>query len=124
MRTGTETASRVKDLETQVSELELEADRLSSALNAQKNMMVELEVTAGKKAEDVSKEIQNKVGCFCFCLAVRLENDSLGCGFITQAVEIEQLKLRLKQYGDYDEIKRELEIMKACKVPFHVGSDS
>lgn len=29
-----------------------------------------------------------------------------------QAAEVEQLKLKLKQYSDYDEIKRELEIMK------------
>jgi homeobox protein cut-like len=32
--------------------------------------------------------------------------------FAPQAAEIDQLKQRLKQYGDYDEIKRELEIMK------------
>jgi hypothetical protein len=29
-----------------------------------------------------------------------------------QSTEIEGLKSRVKQYGDYDEIKRELEIMK------------
>ena len=29
-----------------------------------------------------------------------------------QDTEVEQLKLRLKQYADYDEIKRELDIMK------------
>ena len=33
---------------------------------------------------------------------------------IPQATEVEQLKLKVKQYGDYDEIKRELEIMKVC----------
>jgi homeobox protein cut-like len=31
-------------------------------------------------------------------------------------MEMEQLKQRLKQYGDYDEIKRELEIMKVLSV--------
>lgn len=34
-----------------------------------------------------------------------------------QAREIEQLKARLKQYGDYDEIKWELEIMKVPSSP-------
>jgi hypothetical protein len=29
-----------------------------------------------------------------------------------QRTEIESLKARVKQFGDYDEIKRELEIMK------------
>jgi homeobox protein cut-like len=38
--------------------------------------------------------------------------------FVVQAKEIEQLKARLKQYGDYDEIKRELEIMKVPYSPF------
>jgi homeobox protein cut-like len=40
-------------------------------------------------------------------------------GFVVQAAEIEQLKTRLKQYGDYDEIKRELEIMKVHKSLHH-----
>jgi predicted RNase H-like nuclease (RuvC/YqgF family) len=30
--------------------------------------------------------------------------------------EIEQLRGKAKQYVDYDEIKRELEIMKVCRV--------
>jgi hypothetical protein len=35
---------------------------------------------------------------------------------IHQAAEIENLKIRLKQYADYDEIKRELGIMKVAKL--------
>jgi len=46
-----------------------------------------------------------------------------GCGIdrlCFQAAEVEQLKSRLKQYSDYDEIKRELDIMKvsAPQVPY------
>lgn len=31
---------------------------------------------------------------------------------MAQALEIESLRSKVKQFGDYDEIKRELEIMK------------
>jgi homeobox protein cut-like len=62
MRTGTETASRVKDLETQISELESGSDRLSKALDDQKTTTVDLEVAAGKKMDDILREVQNKVG--------------------------------------------------------------
>ena len=31
---------------------------------------------------------------------------------LPQAIEVEQLRSKLKQYSDYDEVKRELEIMK------------
>lgn len=33
---------------------------------------------------------------------------------IMQSAEVDQLKSKLRQYDDYDEIKRELEIMKVC----------
>ncbi len=33
-----------------------------------------------------------------------------------QAAEVDQLKAKIKQYADYDEIKRELEIMKVCSL--------
>ena len=32
--------------------------------------------------------------------------------YLLQSIEIEQLRAKLKQYSDYDELKRELEIMK------------
>jgi hypothetical protein len=36
----------------------------------------------------------------------------------SQVREFEALKSRLTQYSDYDEIKRELEIMKVCIAEF------
>ncbi|KAJ7091199.1 CASP C terminal-domain-containing protein [Mycena epipterygia] len=88
MRTGTENSDRVKSLESQVADLETESERMSRALEAQKQAASDAELTGHKKAEELSRDIQKK------------------------AAEIDQLKQRLKQYGDYDEIKRELEIMK------------
>lgn len=45
---------------------------------------------------------------------MRCENMLLKLTFFIQASEIENLKARLKQYADYDEIKRELGIMKVA----------
>jgi homeobox protein cut-like len=61
MRTGAETSSRVKVLEAQISELDSESDRLSRALDAQKNVAVEMEIAAVRRMEDVLKEVQSKV---------------------------------------------------------------
>ncbi|KAJ7772547.1 CASP C terminal-domain-containing protein [Mycena maculata] len=88
MRTGTENSDRVKSLEAQVADLEVESERMSRVLEAQKQAASDAELTGHKKADEFSRDIQKK------------------------AAEIDQLKQRLKQYGDYDEIKRELEIMK------------
>ncbi|KAJ6594099.1 CASP C terminal-domain-containing protein [Mycena capillaripes] len=88
MRTGTENSDRVKSLESQVAELEAESERLSRVLEAQKQAASDTELTGQKKMEELSRDIK------------------------TKSTEIDQLKQRLKQYGDYDEIKRELEIMK------------
>ena len=79
---------RVKTLETQISELEAEASRLLRALETLKESKAESERAEKKRAEEQAKEIA------------------------TQAAEIESLKAKVKQFGDYDEIKRELEIMK------------
>lgn len=64
MRTGTETASRVKDLEAQISELESGSDRLSRALDMQKGLMLEVEVEARRRMEDVEREFLGKVSEF------------------------------------------------------------
>ncbi|KAJ7287847.1 CASP C terminal-domain-containing protein [Mycena rebaudengoi] len=88
MRTGTENSDRVRSLESQVADLEAESERMSRVLESQKQAALETELIGSKKAEEFSKDIQKKTA------------------------EIDQLKQRLKQYGDYDEIKRELEIMK------------
>ncbi|PCH43609.1 hypothetical protein WOLCODRAFT_18462 [Wolfiporia cocos MD-104 SS10] len=79
---------RVKALESKVAELESETDRLSQALEAQKAVTVNAQTETAKKIEESAKQLQQK------------------------ASEVDQLRQRLKQYSDYDEIKRELEIMK------------
>lgn len=80
---------RVKSLESQISELEAESSRLLRALDSMKEAKAESERELKKKVGDSGKE-----------------NSSL-------TTEIEVLKSKVKQFGDYDEIKRELEIMKA-----------
>ncbi|KAG6894387.1 hypothetical protein C0992_006305 [Termitomyces sp. T32_za158] len=61
---------------------------MAHALEAQKVLTAEVEAQAAKKLDELTKESQKKIG------------------------EIDQLKQKLKQYANYDEIKRELEIMK------------
>lgn len=88
MKSGSETSDRVQGLESQISDLDVETERLSRALEQQRTASTESEVTLNKKVEEFSRELQKKTS------------------------EIDQLKQKLKQYLDYDEIKRELEIMK------------
>jgi len=68
--------------------MESEVDRLSRSLNASRTAATEAESSARKAEEEHARETSNK------------------------AREIEQLRQSLKSYSDYDEIKRELEIMK------------
>jgi len=88
LKTGNDKSDRVQGLESQVASLESEVDRLSQSLNAQRAVASGAEASARKAAEEHARESS------------------------TNAREIEQLKLLLKSYADYDEIKRELEIMK------------
>ncbi len=87
-RSRNHTYCRVTTLETQISELEAEASRLLKALDSLKEAKAESERTEKKRAEESAKEI------------------------VTQSAEIESLRSKVKQFADYDEIKRELEIMK------------
>ena len=77
-------------MESKTTELETETDRLSQALEAQKVTTNEAQAAAVKKVDELGREVQKRVA------------------------EVEQLKSKLKRYADYDEIKRELEIMKVC----------
>ncbi|CCM01147.1 uncharacterized protein FIBRA_03195 [Fibroporia radiculosa] len=88
IKSGKGHSDRVQDLENKITELEAEIDQLSQALEAQKSMYIDSQAMAVKNIEEIAKESQTKSG------------------------EIEQLKQKLKNYSDYDEIKRELEIMK------------
>lgn len=88
IRSGNETSDRVRSLESQVLELEAEVERLSASLESRKISASEAQLSGSRKIEELSREISKKTA------------------------EVEHLKNRLKQYGDYDEIKRELEILK------------
>ncbi|KAF8919832.1 CASP C terminal-domain-containing protein [Mucidula mucida] len=88
MRSGAESSDRTNELQVKVAEYEAEVERMAGVLETQKMAMLELEHTAKKSKDDMTREIQKKVA------------------------EIDTLKHRLKQYSDYDEIKRELGIMK------------
>jgi len=79
---------RVKQLEDQVAELEAEASRLLRAHDQVKEAKAEEERAAKKRLDDAARESANQVA------------------------EIDNLRAKVKQYADYDEIKRELEIMK------------
>lgn len=80
--------SSLKDLQEKVAELETETERLSRALEVQKAATVEAQTAAAKQVEEASRELQKK------------------------STEADQLRQKLRQYSDYDEVKRELEIMK------------
>ncbi|KAI0743499.1 CASP C terminal-domain-containing protein [Daedaleopsis nitida] len=88
MKSGHEGTARIKEFESKISDLESEIDRLSHALEVQKTATEEVRAAAAKKVDELGREVQKR------------------------AVEVDQLKVKLKQYADYDEIKRELEIMK------------
>ncbi|EJF65373.1 hypothetical protein DICSQDRAFT_50703 [Dichomitus squalens LYAD-421 SS1] len=88
MKSGHEGTARITEYETKVADLETETDRLSQAFEAQKAAAEEAQSAASKKIDELGREIQKK------------------------AAEVDQYKAKLKQYADYDEIKRELEIMK------------
>ncbi|KAL7418489.1 hypothetical protein Q5752_006947 [Cryptotrichosporon argae] len=87
-RSGSQQADKVRALESQVAELEAESSRLLHALDAAKDARAETERSEKKRADDAAREIAALSG------------------------EIDGLRERVKQYADYDEIKRELEIMK------------
>ncbi|EKC99410.1 vacuole transport-related protein [Trichosporon asahii var. asahii CBS 8904] len=88
VRSGSQQAEKVKQQEDQIAELEAEASRLLRALEAAKDAKTDVEKSEKKRVDDAAREIA------------------------TQAAEIENLRAKVKQYSDYDELKRELEIMK------------
>ena len=75
-------------LESQIAELESSSAKLSQALDTQKALTIEAEISAGKKVDEIGRELGRARG------------------------EVESLTGKLATYKDYDEIKRELEIMK------------
>ncbi|KPV77777.1 uncharacterized protein RHOBADRAFT_51589 [Rhodotorula graminis WP1] len=88
VRSGSESADRVEALEAQVSDLQTEASRLMRSLEAQKDAF-----------ETERAELVKRVEAF--------ERDQQVLN-----AEIDQARAKIKQFADYDEVKRELEIMK------------
>ena len=97
--------NRVKTLETQITELEAEASRLLRALDGMKEAKAEGENAERRRVEERAKEMATQVGT----------PTGRSITLMWQAAEIESLKVKVKQFSDYDEIKRELEIMKVRK---------
>lgn len=92
VRSGSESAEKVRSLENQVAELQSEASRLLRSLDFQKE-------EAAKRDEENQKR-----------LAAVHASQSKAQG------EVDGLRAKVRQLADYDEIKRELEIMKVSWV--------
>ncbi|KAG2119891.1 CASP C terminal-domain-containing protein [Suillus discolor] len=84
LRIGSESSERVRSLTTRLSELESECTRLESAVDVAR--------TAATRSEE---QILEKA-----------------CEADSARAEVDALKIKLKTYADYDEVKRELEILK------------
>lgn len=79
---------RVRGLESQIADLQTEAERLLRSLDVQKEDAKRQAEASQKKEEELSKSNA------------------------TWKAELESLREKVKGFSDYDEIKRELEIMK------------
>ncbi|KAL5485305.1 hypothetical protein ACEPAI_7947 [Sanghuangporus weigelae] len=88
VRSGSDTANRIAPLEQQIAELTSESDRLSRLLESQKVASAEIEVELRRSIDEKER------------------------GLSTRDAEIANLKQQFRHYSDYDEIKRELDIMK------------
>ncbi|KAG2079209.1 hypothetical protein BDR04DRAFT_1086356 [Suillus decipiens] len=84
LRTGSESSERVRLLTTRVSELESEYTRLEGAIEIARGAAARSEERISEKAREVD----------------------------SARAEVDALKTKLKTYADYDEVKRELEILK------------
>lgn len=88
VRSGSEGAEKTKQLESQLTDLESECARLLRTLEQVKSSKQQVEQEASKRKEQVEKDLS------------------------VVSSELEAAKSKIKLYSDYDEIKRELEIMK------------
>ncbi|KLO05744.1 hypothetical protein SCHPADRAFT_1002727 [Schizopora paradoxa] len=88
VRSGSEASSRIAPLEEQIAELTSESERLGRVLESQKHAATDVETSLKKTIADQSNALTQKDG------------------------EINTLRERLQERRDYDEIKRELDIMK------------
>ena len=95
---STSTSDRIVALEGQVADLEGETERLQRALEGQKATAVEAERKKERRVDDLKEEVRRR------------------------GVEVDGLKKKLDELSDYDEIKRELDIMKVCTFPYVLHS--
>jgi homeobox protein cut-like len=93
-------------LETQISELEAESSRLLRVIDVQKEAATSAEQSARRRLDEAIKDLASRVG------SLIAENNLNLIVIFLQNSELETFKNKLRQYQDYDEIKRELEIMK------------
>ncbi|KAG1746186.1 CASP C terminal-domain-containing protein [Suillus lakei] len=84
LRTGSESSERVRSLTSRLSELESECTRLEGAVDIARGAAARSEERISDKAREAD----------------------------FARVEVDTLKTKLKTYADYDEVKRELEILK------------
>ncbi|KAH9455349.1 hypothetical protein Pst134EA_022819 [Puccinia striiformis f. sp. tritici] len=88
VRSGSEAQERIQTLESQITELQSETTRLLSTLETQKNTIDEYQEQRSKIEIEYNRQTK------------KLDQ------------EIQTLKEKVSQFSDYDEIKRELEIIK------------
>ncbi|PLW23037.1 hypothetical protein PCASD_11030 [Puccinia coronata f. sp. avenae] len=88
VRSGSEAQERIQNLESQITELQSETTRLLSTLETQKTTIENYQEQSAKMEAEYTRQTQ------------KLQQ------------EIFTLKEKVVQYADYDEIKRELEIIK------------
>ena len=95
---------RVAALEQEISNLTSESERLARVLEAQKRAGTEVEENLKRSIDQLNKDLSSKVRLYLLPCEHTLKS--------YQTAEADNLKQALGQYSDYDEIKRELEIMK------------
>lgn len=88
VRSGSESQEKVKALEAQIEELHSETSRMLNTLEAQKDAATRERQERERREEEVKRHAA------------------------TTEAEIKLLRSKVQQYSDYDEVKRELEIMK------------
>lgn len=86
--TTSSTSDRIAALQGQIADLEGETERLQRALEGQKAAVAEAEREKERRVEELKEEVRRR------------------------SVEVDGLKKKLEELSDYDEIKRELDIMK------------
>ncbi|TFK54128.1 hypothetical protein OE88DRAFT_1154294 [Heliocybe sulcata] len=88
MKSGSGTSERIESMEDQISSLEAETERLAKSLDSQREATELAEREARKKVEAAQREVESK------------------------DEEVRRLRETVEGMRDYDEVKRELEIMK------------